>query len=109
MSRVKKLSLLAAFAVIVACCVPMLTGCFKLPEHTDFKIHYTPNLEFSVGEEYYDAQLKGYATNLEGVEEDVTEQMEVDSSEYNKDVPGTYKIYCTFEGVTLSYTVTVVE
>lgn len=109
MKNLKRFAVSLTLVLIVACFVPMLSGCFEKPEYQQFKIQYTQNLEFNVGEDYYDANLRGVAIKLDGTEEDVTDRMEVDTSEYNKEVPGTYRIYCRFEKHVLSYTVTVVE
>ena len=87
----------------------MLSGCFSSSKYKEFQINYTANLEFLVGEEYHDDLLKGTAITKEDEEVDVTDQMTVDASAYNKDAVGTYKIYCEFEKTKLSYEVKVVE
>ena len=109
MKNIKKFSFILAFALIITCFVPMLSGCFSGSKYKEFKINYTANLEFLIGEEYHDDLLKGYATTKEDEEVDVTDQMTVDSSAYNKDEVGTYKIYCEFEKTKLSYEVKVVD
>lgn len=111
MKKFKKISFALAFALIITCFVPMLSGCeFSFgSKYKQFEINYTQNLEFFVGEDYYDANLKGIATKKDNTIVDVTDKMEVDASAYNKNKVGTYKIYCEFEDTKLSYEVKVVE
>ena len=109
MKNLKKFAVALTLVLVVACFVPMLSGCFKTSEYKQFKVRTTENLQIQVGNDYYDANLKGIAVKHDGTEEDVTEMMEVDTSEYNKYVPGEYKIYIRFDTFVFSYTVTVVE
>lgn len=109
MKNLKRLAVMTALVLVVACFVPMLSGCFKTSEYKQFKVRTTENLVIHVGNDYYDANLMGVAVKHDGTEVDVTDQMEVDTSEYNKNIPGEYKIYIRFETFVFSYTVTVIE
>ena len=109
MKNIKKVSFITALVLVVACFMPILTGCFGGSDYKQFGIKYTLNLEFLVGEDYSDPNLKGTAVKKDGTEEDVTDRMTVNKSAYNKDVVGTYKIYCEFEGIETSYEVKVVN
>jgi len=101
------------FMPLVVCMVMLaiaLTGCklFK-NDYKDFKVQYTLGLQLLLGEEWHDDNIKGTATKSDGTEEDVTSKMTIDTSKYNKDQVGKYKIYFEFKDTELSYEVEVVE
>lgn len=104
MKKFKTLSLAIAVVILGG----ILTGCFG-PSYKSFQVQYTPNLELLIGEEWHDDLIKGIATKSDDTEVDVTDKMTIDTSEYNKDVAGKYKIYFEFEGIKVNYEVSVVE
>lgn len=107
----KKFRYAICSVLLLALSLVFMAGCeFSFgSKYTQFEIEYTKNLEFFVGEDYYDALLKGIGTKKNDEKEDVTSKMTVDVSEYNKNEVGTYKIYCEFEGIKLNYEVKVVD
>ena len=101
------------FIPVIVCMIMLavaLTGCnlFK-DKYKNFQVQYTPNLQLLLGEEWHDNQIKGTATKSDDTTEDVTSKMTIDTSEYNKDQVGKYKIYFEFEGIKLDYEVEVVS
>ncbi|MBQ7880672.1 MAG: hypothetical protein IJ358_02375 [Clostridia bacterium] len=101
------------FIPVIVCMIMLavaLTGCnlFK-DKYKNFQVQYTPNLQLLLGEEWHDDQIKGTATKSDDTTEDVTSKMTIDTSEYNKDQVGKYKIYFEFEGIKLDYEVEVVS
>ena len=87
-----------------------LTGC-KLfgSEYDSFQVRYTSNLQLLLGEEWHDDLIEGTAEKSNGKTVDVTSKMKIDTSEYNKDQVGKYKIYFEFADTKLSYEVEVVS
>ena len=101
------------FIPVVVCVIMLavaLTGCnlFK-DDYKTFQVQYTPNLQLLLGEEWHDDLIKGTATKSDDTEEDVTSKMTIDTSEYNKDKLGKYKIYFEFSGIKVNYEVEVVN
>ncbi len=105
--RKKLLSLLLAICLVIPCALS-LTACGD-SKYTALDIEYTADLEFLVGEEYIDNGLKATATTDKGKTEDVTSKVTINSSEYNKNVVGKYKIYVELDELKKSYEVSVVE
>ena len=97
------------FALVLTFFMPVLAGCTAVSDYRKLNLEYTNNLEFLVGEDYYDANLKGYAIKADASKEDVTKIMKIDSSTYNKNTVGTYIITCKFEEFEKSYSVRVVN
>lgn len=108
----KKLRYFLTLAVVLSFSAMIFAGCsisFGGSDYKQFVVHYTENLQFLVGEDYYDARLKGVATKKDDTTVDVTDRMTVNTSEFKKETPGVYKIYCEFEGIKVNYEVSVVS
>jgi len=106
----KKLKILSVLCAML-CCMFMLPGCslFKGLDATNFVVYYTIGQEFLVGEEFSDANLRGVATLKDGSEKDVTKEMKIDKSDFNKNEVGTYTISCRYGIFEASFNVYVVE
>lgn len=105
----KKFRYIISFALILSFSLVFMSACDFGSQYKQFQVEYTRNLEFLIGEEYEDENIKGIATKRDGTTEDVTNTMETDTSEYNKNVAGTYKIYFEFADIRIHYEVKVVE
>lgn len=100
-------SFLIALCLILPCAM-FLTACGGV-EYTGLNVQCSQNLEFLVGEDYIDNQIKAVATLSDKTTEDVTGKITIDSSAYKKDVVGKYKIYFKFEEFTEEIEVSVVD
>lgn len=85
-----------------------LTGCFS-PRVKKLEVEYTPNIQFFVGEEWHDDLIKGTAIYSDDTKKDVTEDLNIDTSDYDKTQVGEYDIVFEFEGIEVKYQVKVVE
>ena len=85
-----------------------LTGCFG-PKIEKLEIEYTPNIQFFVGEEWEDDQIKGTATYSDDTTKDVTTELNIDKSKYDKTKVGKYDIVFEYEGLDIKYQVEVVN
>lgn len=100
------------FALILVCACCFMSACdiFSTePRLEEFVVQHTQNLEFLVGEDYHDELIKGTAFYSDDTEVDVTEEMEIDKSDYDKTQVGTYEIKFTYKKVQVSYDVKVVN
>ncbi len=104
----KLISLGIVLCLGLMCCIG-LTGCLFDPKVKKLEVEYTKNLQFFVGEEWHDDLVKGIATYTDGETKDVTAELNIDTSDYDKTQPGTYDIVFEFGGIDLKYQVEVVE
>ena len=96
---------------LVLCCGLLclcLTGCFA-PKIKKLEVEYTPNIQFFVGEEWRDDLVKGTATYSDDTKKDVTKDLNIDTSKYDKTKVGKYDIVFEYEGLDVQYQVEVVE
>jgi len=105
MKKTKFITMLICMFILTV----FLTGCNLNSGYSQFEIRYTKNLQLFVGEEWHDDLLKGIATKSNGKTEDVTSKMTVDTSKYNKNKVGKYKICCEFADIKIDYEVEVVN
>lgn len=85
-----------------------LTGCFS-PRVEKLEVEYTPNIQFFVGEDWHDDLIKGTAIYSDDTEKDVTEDLNIDTSDYDKTQVGEYNIVFEYEDIEVKYQVKVVE
>ena len=101
------------FALVLVCASLLMTACsFSCNLGSNvakLKLQYTENLQFLVGEEWQDDLLKGTAVYTDDTEKDVTNDMTIDKSDYDKTKAGKYNIKCSYEGLSVDYEVEVVE
>lgn len=103
--KIKKLNLILCLSVLCVC----LTGCFFSSRVEKLEVEYTPNIQFFVGEDWCDDLIKGTAIYSDDTEKDVTEDMNIDTSDYDKTQVGEYNIVFEYEDLKVKYKVNVVE
>ncbi len=85
-----------------------LTGCFS-PRVEKLEVEYTPNIQFFVGEDWHDDLIKGTAIYSNDTEKDVTKDLNIDTSDYDKTQVGEYDIVFEYEDIEVKYQVKVVN
>lgn len=103
--KISKLNLLLCLSLLCVC----LTGCFFSSRVEKLEVEYTPNIQFFVGEDWCDDLIKGTAIYSDKTEKDVTEDMNIDTSNYDKTQVGEYNIVFEYEDLEVKYKVNVVE
>lgn len=94
---------------LCALCI-CLTGCSLFsPRVERLEVEYSPNIQFFVGEDWHDDLIKGTAIYSDDTEKDVTEDLKIDTSDYDKTQVGKYDIVFEYEGIDVKYEVSVVE
>ena len=92
------------------CSCILATGCdLFAPRVERLQVVYTNNLQLLVGEDWHDDLIKGTATYTDNTKKDVTDEMTIDTSNYDKTKAGKYTINFEYEGVEVDYEVEVVE
>lgn len=104
-----KKKIIALNFILCSCLLCLcLTGCFWT-NVKKLEVEYTPNIQFFVGEDWHDDLIKGTAILLDDTKKDVTEDLNIDTSDYNKTQVGEYDIVFEYEGIEVKYQVKVVE
>lgn len=104
--RIYKLNLFACLSLLCIC----LTGCSLFsPRVEKLEVEYTPNIQFFVGEDWCDDLIKGTAIYSDDTEKDVTEDLKIDTSNYDNTKVGEYNIAFEYEELEVKYKVKVVE
>ena len=85
-----------------------LTGCFA-PRVEKLRVEYTANIQFFVGEDWHDDLIKGTAIYSDDTEKDVTADLNIDTSNYDKTQVGEYDIVFEYAGIEVKYKVKVVD
>ncbi|MBE7074653.1 MAG: hypothetical protein E7376_01565 [Clostridiales bacterium] len=102
--KIISLNLLLCLSFLCIC----LTGCFS-PRVEKLEVQYTSNIQFFVGEDWHDDLIKGTAIYSDDTEKDVTEDLNIDTSDYDKTQVGEYDIVFEYEDIEVKYQVKVVE
>lgn len=98
------------FALILVCSSLLMTACNLFgPSVVKLEVEYTAGLQLLVGEEWVDDLIKGTAVYSDDTEKDVTKDMKIDKSDYDKTKPGKYDIEFSYQGVSVDYEVEVVS
>lgn len=100
----KKLKYLVCLVFLVCITASCFAGCASIA-YVKLELEYSPNVTFNVGDEYRDSTLVVYGVTKDGFKRDITSDCEIDSSDYNKDVPGGYVIVVKYMDLTAEYTV----
>jgi len=100
----KKLKYLVCLVFLVCITVSCFAGCASIA-YVKLELEYSPNVTFAVGDEYFDSTLVVYGVTKDGFKRDITADCEIDSSDFNKDVPGGYVIVVKYMELTAEYTV----
>lgn len=104
--EIGKLNLLLCLSLLCIC----LTGCSLFsPNVEKLEVEYTPNIQFFVGEDWCDDLIKGTAIYSDDTEKDVTEDLKIDTSNYDNTKVGEYNIAFEYEDIEVKYKVKVVE
>lgn len=101
--KIIALNLVLCLGLLCVC----LTGCFSSGEEK-LVVTYTPNIQFFVGEDWHDDLITGTYYS-DDTEKDVTEDLNIDTSAYNKNEVGNYDISFEYSGIKVKYQVSVVE
>lgn len=98
------------FSLVLACTTLLLTACNLFgPSLKKFEVQYTSDLQLLVGEEWSDDLIKGTAFYSDDTKKDVTKDMKIDTSNYNKSKAGKYDIEFSYKDSNVSYEVEVVD
>lgn len=98
------------FALVLVCSSLLLTACNLFgPSVEELEVEYTANLQLLVGEEWVDDLIKGTAVFSDDTEKDVTKDMKIDKSAYDKTKVGKYDIEFSYKGASVDYEVEVVD
>lgn len=98
------LNLILCLSFLCVC----LTGCSS-PSITQLVVEYTPDIQFFIGEDWHDDLIKGTATYSDDSEKDVTANLKIDTSNYDKSKVGKYDILFEYDDIKVKYQVNVVE
>lgn len=102
--KIITLNLVLCLGLLCVC----LTGCFS-PSVEKLVVTYTPNIQFFVGEDWHDDLITGTAYYSDDTEKDVTKDLTIDTSAYDKNKVGEYDITFEYGGIKVKYQVSVVE
>ena len=98
------------FAFVLVCSSLLMTACSLFgPSVEKLEVEYTANLQLLVGEEWVDDLIKGTAIYSDDTEKDVTKDMKIDKSDYDKTKVGKYEIEFSYKGASADYEVEVVN
>ena len=94
------------FAFVLVCSSLLMTACNLFgPSVEKLEVEYTANLQLLVGEEWVDDLIKGTATYSDDTKKDVTKDMKIDKSDYDKTKVGKYEIGFSYKGASVDYEV----
>lgn len=103
----RKFKYLIFIALICSFSMLHFSGCANIA-YEKLELQYSSNV-FALGEDYYSSALIVYGVTPDGYKRDITAEVTIDSSNYNKDKEGGYSIFVTYMNMVAEYIVYVGE